>query len=427
MIMMKQRKLFMTFIISSFIFLMGSVAYSQSADDDVSDNSSDSSYEVGEIVQKFKWQGNKNVFRYELVIELLSEELGEYVQLHCIDTKETEVRLPLKAGKYRYYLNVYNYLNSLDFRTDYQTFEIQKTYQPIITSVSPTIIYLEDAQSGIFTVEGMNLRPETIFTVESDIYEIPAKILSTDSEFKRSRIKINPELLDTGTYYIRAVNNGGLFDTSGTIKVSFRKTKDLNVSIDYAPVALLDIDSTKPAESLADKDTLIEFFSDDDRSGVFWPLGFDGRVSFLPYKTANIFLGAEFGINFFNLKYTNSINGQNSYTIRAPAYSMHLDFVSQFILKKSLPWKIVLDTHIGGGLFGFAGMTTEYPNLISKPMWSADVSANAGFALQIYRWSNVFMEAGTDFVFAATSYHESDSSPMMVYYIQPRVGIGWQF
>ena len=423
---------FMTFLISSLIFLVGNRAFAQAAKS-VTDNSSYFLNDDNELVQRFTWQGNKNVFRYEFVLEQYNDELGDYVQIQFIDTKETEVEMPLNAGKYRYYLNIYNYLNYLDYSTEYINFEIVQTYHPIITSVSPTVIYLEEPQSGIFTVEGMELRPETVFTLESNIYEIQAKVLSTDSEFKRSRIKIDPELLDTGTYYIRAVNPGGLFDTSGTIKIAFKKPMDLDVSVGYAPVGLLDIDKTRPTSTsdfTADtNDTLIEFFSD-DRSGIFWPLGADARITFIPYKSTAVFLGAGLGINFFRMKYQkNDAAGSWLYTIRAPAYSMHLDFVSQFVLKKSLPWKIVLDVHAGGGVFGFAGLKFEFPNFTSDPLWSTDICLNAGVTLKVYRWARFFIEAGSDFMWSVT-YSEDNSSnysPMMVYYIQPRIGVGWQF
>ncbi len=420
---------FMTFLISSLIFLVGTKAFAQ-ATKPVADNSSYFLNDDNELIQRFTWQGNKNVFRYEFVLEQYNDELGDYVQIQFIDTKETEVELPLNAGKYRYYLNIYNYLNYLDYSTEYINFEIIQTYHPIITSVSPTVIYLEEPQTGIFTVEGMELRPDTIFTLENNIYEIQAKILSTDSEYKRSRIKIDPELLDSGTYYIRAVNPGGLFDTSGTIKITFKKPMDLDVAVGYAPVALLDIDGTKDKN-----DTLIEFFSGEDRSNVFWPLGLDTRITFIPFKTANVFFGTGLGINFFRAKYTNYANGKISYTIKAPAYSMHLDFVSQFVLKKSLPWKLVLDVHAGAGSFGFAGLVLEFPHYTTEPpLWSADVCMDAGVSLQIYRWKRFFFEVGSDFIWSITYSEEKNTennsthySPMMVYYIQPRLCVGWQF
>ncbi len=425
---MRNRRI-VTFLISSLIFLAGNRAFAQ-ATKPVADNSSYFLNDDNELVQRFTWQGNKNVYRYEFVLEQYNDELGDYVQIQFIDTKETEVELPLNAGKYRYYLNIYNYLNYLDYSTEYINFEIVQTYHPIITSVSPTVIYLEEPQTGIFTVEGMELRPDTIFTLENNIYEIQAKILSTDSEYKRSRIKIDPELLDSGTYYIRAVNPGGLFDTSGTIKITFKKPMDLDVAVGYAPVGLLDIDKTKDTSDANHNDTLIEFFSGDDRSGIFWPLGLDARITFIPFKTAGVFFGTGLGINWFRAKYTNYANGKESYTIKAPAYSMHLDFVSQFVLKKSLPWKIVLDVHAGGGLFGFAGLKLEFPHYTSDPLWSADICLDVGASLQVYRWKRFYFEAGSDFLWAITYSEDKKTgknSPMMIYYIEPRIGIGWQF
>ena len=425
---MRSRR-FMTFLISSLIFLVGNKAFAQAAKS-VTDNSSYFLNEDNELIQRFTWQGNKNVFRYEFVLEQYDDAKGDYVQIQFIDTKETSVEMPLNAGKYRYYLKIYNYLNYLDYRTEYINFDIVQTYHPIITSVSPTVIYLEEPQSGIFTVEGMELRPDTIFTLENNIYEIQAKVLSTDSAYNRSRIKIDPELLDSGSYYIRAVNPGGLFDTSGTIKITFKKPMDLDVAVGYAPVGLLDIDKTKDTSDANHNDTLVEFFSGDDRAGIFWPLGLDARVTFIPFKTANVFFGTALGINWFRAKYTNYANGKESYTIIAPAYTMHLDFVSQFVLKKSLPWKIVLDAHAGGGLFGFAGLKLKFPHYTSDPLWSADICLDTGVSLQVYRWKRFYFEAGSDFLWAITYSEDKNTgknSPMMVYYIQPRIGVGWQF
>ena len=114
---------FMTFLISSLIFLVGTKAFAQ-ATKPVADNSSYFLNDDNELIQRFTWQGNKNVFRYEFVLEQYNDELGDYVQIQFIDTKETEVELPLNAGKYRYYLNIYNYLNYLDYSTEYINFEI---------------------------------------------------------------------------------------------------------------------------------------------------------------------------------------------------------------------------------------------------------------------------------------------------------------
>lgn len=427
--MRMRNKRFMTFLISSFIFLIGNKIFAQEANN-VNNNSSYFLNDDNELVQRFSWQGNKNVYRYEFILEQLNEKTDEYVQIQFIDTRETEVTLPLNAGKYRYYLNIYNYLNFLDYSTEYINFEIIKTYHPIITSVSPTVIYLEEPQTGIFTVEGMELRPETVFTLESNIYEIQAKVLTTDTDYGKTRIRIDPELLDSGTYYIRAVNPGGLFDTSGTIKITFKKPMDLDVAVGYSPVALLDIDKTKDINDETHNDTLVEFFSGEDRSGIFWPLGFNTRITFIPFKSAGVFLGTGLGINYFNLHYDSYDGGQLNYTINAPAYTAHLDFVSQFVLKKTLPWKLVLDVHTGAGIFGFYGLYFHFPNFDSPKIWSADVCLDAGISLQVYRWTRFYFEFGSDFLWSIMYSKDNNTgkkSPMMLYYIQPRICVGWQF
>lgn len=427
---MKKIKI-ITLIISSLYLLLSTPLFAQSNKKAVNDNSSFFLNDENEIVQKFSWKGNKNVFRYEFILEQQNEE-GTFEQINFIDTKETEVSLPLLAGKYRYYLNIYNFLNALDYSTDYINFEIIRTYHPLITSVSPSTIYLEEPQTGIFTVEGLELRPDTIFTVESNFYEIPAKIISTSSDYTKSKIQIDPSLLDTGNYYIRAVNKGDLFDTSGTIKITYKKPMDLDVAIGYSPVIFLDIDKTKEATSgsFDANDTLIEFFSD-KREGIFWPLGLDARVTFIPYKASGFFMGTALGINVFRMNYTkNDEFGNELYTITAPAYAAHLDFVAQFILKKNMPWKIVLDTHAGVGAFGFGGLKFDFPNFTTDPLFSADICFNAGFALQFYRFNRFYIEGGCDFIGSITYSQDKSSQEknnMPLYYLQPRICVGWQF
>lgn len=422
---------FITFLISSLYLLSSVPLFAQSNKNEIQDNSSFFLNDENEIVQKFSWKGNKNVFRYEFILEK-QNEAGDFEQIEFIDTKDTEVTLPLLSGKYRYYLNIYNFLNYLDYSTDFINFEIIQTYHPLITSVSPSIIYLEEPQTGIFTVEGMELRPDTVFTVETNIYEIPAKIISTSSDFTKSKIQIDPALLGTGNYYIRAVNKGGLFDTSGTIKITYKKPMDLDVAVGYSPAILLDIDKTKDRTSgnFDANDTIIEFFSD-SREGVFWPLGIDARVTFIPYKASGFFMGAAFGFNTFRLKYTKEDDSGNElYTITAPTYAAHLDFVAQFILKKSMPWKIVLDTHAGIGSFGFGGLKFDFPNFTSDPLFSADLCFDAGFSLQFYRFNRFYIEGGCDFIGAITYSKDKTSQQkddMPLYYLQPRICVGWQF
>ena len=72
--------------------------------------------EDNEIMQHFTWKGADTVFRYEFLLEKLNDE-GEYEYLDLIETKETEVSISLRSGKYRYLIKVYNYLNQMDFQT----------------------------------------------------------------------------------------------------------------------------------------------------------------------------------------------------------------------------------------------------------------------------------------------------------------------
>lgn len=388
--------------------------------------------EDNEIMQRFTWKGADTVYRYEFLLEKLNDN-NEYEYFDLLETKETEVSISLRSGKYRYLIKVYNYLNQMDFQTKWVNFEVKKVYQPVITSVTPVTIFLDEGPSGIFTINGLELREDTVYTLENNWYEISTEVLERDVLHERAKIKVNPNLLDTGTYYIRAVNEGGLFDTSGTIRVGFAKPLDVTVAAGWTGLYMLD--KYKQYNATEGASTLRQFFNDrnttnGDSDILFWPFGLNAKVTVIPYKTARFYLGAGLNLNATYLKYTSYDYGSESYTIKAPLYTAGVNGNVLFILKKRVPFRILADIHAGLGILGFMGLTVITPNHQSDPAFTLAPCLYAGADLQFFVTKKMFFTTGADFVWAITPSRNKETrklDPMSIQFVRPSVSFGWMF
>ena len=431
---MNKLKFFKTFTILLFLLVHGTIVFAKPEDTNINTEIIEKSakekdlgekvFEITEdnrILQKFSWDGDKTIYRYDFVLEKLEGNSYKQIQVIPLEPQVQEIELPLEIGKYRYCLNVYNFLGGFDYKTDYIEVKIQKTAFPIITEITPSIIYLEEVQDGIFTVEGFELSKETRFTVENDFFEISAILLETDSESHKAKIQINPELINNGKYYIRAVNPGGLEDISENFRVTFKKPMDLDISAGIAGMFLLDMMDNTPHNEKNGADSLIEFFSN-NREGIFWP-GVSGRITFIPLKTTRFYMGGGVTASTFWLDYTNRDpdTKQKLYTIHAPTYSAYADVNFQFVLRKKMPFKTVADIHGGLGAMGFAGLWIQFSNnSTTDNIISLAPSFNVGASLQVYVLNRLYIEGNCDF-----SYTQMKDMP--VFHLQPTLSAGWQF
>ena len=427
--MQKRIKSILTLIIFSFVLGMSSTnLFAQNS------GKKEATYltEDNEIMQHFTWKGADTVYRYEFLLEKLNDE-GEYEYLYLFDTRETELSVSIRSGKYRYLIKVYNYLNQMDFQTKWVYFEVKKVYQPVITSVTPVTIFLDEGPSGIFSITGLELREDTVYTLENNWYEISTEVLERDNLHERAKIRVNPNLLDTGTYYIRAENEGGLFDTSGTIRVGFAKPLDITVAAGWT--GLFMVDQYTKYNATEGASTLRQFFNNrnttnGDNDVLFKPFGVNAKVTVIPYKTAHFYLGGGLSLNATYLKYTSYDNGSESYTIKAPLYTAGVNGNVLFILKKRVPFRVLADIHAGLGVLGFMGLTVISPNHQSDPAFTVAPCLYAGADLQFYITKKMFFTAGADFVWAISPSRNKETNkmdPMSIQFVRPAVSFGWQF
>ena len=181
--------------------------------------------------------------------------------------------------------------------------------------------------------------------------------------------------------------------------------------------------------------TLRQFFNDrnttnGDNDVLFCPFGVNAKVTVIPYKTAKFYLGGGLNLNATYLKYTSSDYGSESYTIKAPLYTAGVNGNVLFILKKSVPFRVLADLHAGLGVLGFMGLTVISPNHQSDPVFTIAPCLYAGADLQFYITKKMFFTTGADFVWAISPSRDKETNkmdPMSIKFVRPTVSFGWQF
>lgn len=385
-----------------------------------------------EFVQKFTWEEMEYVLKYEFTLEQWIEPQDEqpeknsrkdkkekqsveeaeepaaphWEQIELIETKETEINLTLTAGKYRYKIAVYNLLGAVELITEWENVDIIKAYQPELKDVSPVLIYLEEPQTGIFTLEGIDLREnaKVYFLGKKSLFKINAEIIERDDKNKKMKVRVNPLLLDTQQYSVVIVNEGGLKSSFNPVTVKFKKPVDLDVSAGYScPINVFD-------------NTFKEFLKQ-----RVWPLGVDAKISFMPFKHTWGYwgMGVSGSYTLMNKKINNyQINGNliNGYVTAVYQYPLRVATNQDNVTKHILTFEV----HAGAGFTYFKDFVFKFPHdIVTEPLNSFNISAVAGGAVQMYISNRLFAEFNLDATYTLCS-------DMQMINVVPAINIGYQ-
>lgn len=351
------------------------------------------------VRQKFTWDKSEDVLKYVFKMEQ-KDKKGNFVQIYEEETVKTSVETTMQAGEYRYKIFVYNFLGLLEVETDWIYIEIIKAYQPKISNVGPTVLYMEEEQDGVFTIDGSDLTENTIFSLSTSHKNADGKLKAVITENSRNgrhvKIQFNPDDLNTGTYSLIATNPGGLREFYDSIIIRWKKPTDFDISFGYAPLYIV-----------YDK-TFADYFG----SG-FIPLGANFRMAFIPIKKKTYSFGAALSTSGGYIT-----NETDKFTVSTAVVSSNLQFVFQKYLYKR---QLMLDFHAGAGVTGMLFTTFEFPNEVySKPFNGIYLNLNAGLVMQYYVTKRAYLEAGVD-------YNHSFLPNMQFGFIQPSLSFGYQF
>lgn len=357
------------------------------------------------FIQRLFWDHNDYVLKYNVVIEKLKIEDSSWEEVVNQDTKESFIEVSLKVGNYHYKVISYNFLGKIEEQTDWIDFEIIKAIQPEINSATPSNIWLEERNDGLFRISGKDLSDKTVFQLRGTgllKYTITGTISKIAENGKSAEIQFPVDALDTGIYQFTVTNPGGLDDSEGPITIKFKKAMDFDISTGYSPALLLQNSSE-------------EYKSFTDYFGVNF-------IAYTPtVRLTWIFLKKRFG--FFGINLTPSffriINKQEGYSLSTNIWNANLNFVYQYPIIKQ---RLIVDTHLGMGVMFFQGMIFNFGNSISSPeLNSWNLSASVGVALQGYITNRLYCELGCDYSlgFLPNNY----SLGVLI----PYASVGWQF
>ncbi|MCQ2587047.1 MAG: hypothetical protein MJ174_02945 [Treponema sp.] len=355
------------------------------------------------VHQQFRWNKNDDVLKYTFLMEKKNKN-GDFVQIYKEETVETKVETTLEAGEYRYKIYAYNFLGLLEVETEWISIEIIKAYQPTITGLSPSVIYLEEDQDGKFWIDGTDLTENTLFSLstshKNEDGKYKAEILDVNKNNKHVQLQFDPDDLDTGVYSLIATNPGGLRYFYDSLQIKWKKPIDFDVSAGYAPLFVIY------------DDTFSHYFD-----SIFMGLSPNVRITFVPYKRKTSSFGIALSTTGTYVK-----NPTESYTISGYLGMANLQLVYQKYLYKR---KFMLDVHAGAGITGLYDFKFAYPinggdNVYSVPFNNIYVNANAGFCFQYYFTKRFYTEFGAD-------YQHSFIDGMMLGTVQPSLSFGYQF
>lgn len=357
------------------------------------------------FIQRLFWEASDYVLKYNVVVEKLNPEDSSWVEVVNQETKDSFIEVSLKVGNYHYKVISYNFLGKIEEQTEWIDFEIIKAIQPEINSASPSNIWLEERNDGLFKIGGKDLFDKTIFQLRGTgllKYTITGSIVKIAENGKSAEIQFPVEALDTGVYQFTVTNPGGLDDTEGPITIKFKKAMDFDISTGYSPSMLLQT-ATDEYKTFGD------YFG-----GSFTAYTPTIRLTWIFLKKRFGFFGINFTPSFFRMAYE-----QEGYSLSTNIWNANLNFVYQYpIIKK----RLILDTHFGMGVMFFQGMIFDFGNDVTSPeLNSWNLSASVGVALQGYITNRIYCELGCDYSlgFLPNNY--------ALGILIPYASVGWQF
>lgn len=355
------------------------------------------------FVQTLRWDPNPDVYKYDFTIEKEGRR-GKYELVDHQETTESFVNVTLSAGHYRYKLILYNYLGLPELETEWYPLDVIKAYQPKISSVSPSTIYLEEEQDGIFSIDGYELREDTTYVLKNGSTELVPLKVERDSRHRKVKLYFNPDDLDSGNWSVVATNVGGLKFDYNPVKIQFKKAQDFDIAGGYSFIWI-------PGDA-----TFKDYFQTQISA-----IGLSMRATYIFLKTKKLYYGVS--LNISNCYYANSLpkyDLSTFFTIASIDFNLQIPFMDK---------KVFWDLRIGGGLSAFYDMHFTFPHdLISPPLNLIAPNASLGTAVIFYPTKRLFLSLGVETSVTFNSVFDSEvDKRMYMFSIIPYIEVGYQF
>lgn len=387
------------------------------------------------IFQRLEWTADEYTLSFIVVIQIQSEEDGEYRDFDRRSTEENNINISLPPGKYRYSVIPYDLLGRPGNMSEWREMVILQAYRPLIESFYPDTFLMWKGENSQKTldIKGVNLLEDSEIYLRRDgdlLYPAGRDFHGTG----HVTLYFDDETLVPGTYEIY-VRNPGRFETTSSeeLVVKYRKQFDSYFKLSWLPMFPLygefssffgsDMQAFGGGISLemlyAKRETFtggVEFSLAThilNPASYFDPIfgGYDsyfeegpsgGGITYLEEKNAS---WIEFNINLLLRSY---------FLQKRMALTFRFGFGVSVRNRYGYPETDYEIYDLGGGNTVIMEFVEErYPQYETAPQW------NLGLSYMFRIRNNFYMEIGADYV----HYHIPDPSGSL----KPRLGIGWQF
>lgn len=372
---------------------------------EISASTTDSGYYLvntdkgAQFVQRLVWDDSGYVDHYTITIEQYNKRTKKYTVIAENETTTTSTEVSLSAGTYRYKIAIYNILGQLEIETDYEEFEIDVAYDPRISDVTPSAMYMEENPDGNIIISGHNIRSNASIELRREGKKnggyIP-DVKEVSSRGNRVNLHFDINSIAPGKYNVVITNPGGLTAKSEDITIRYKKQMDFDLSAGYA----------------------LNWVMFDDTFNTYlgtpvYPLSAALKMTFIPYKSPYGYFGC--GVL---ASYSYMFKEYDRYKITGNFISAQLNFVYQYPFAER---RIFFEAFAGGGIVYFMNFQFEFERGIKSPYTNiAAPSADIGVAMQFYFTKRLFIDVTVPFVYAFTK-------DMQFGTLIPQVTVGWQF
>ena len=316
--------------------------------------------------QIITWKEIPQAFAYELILEN-----AEGVELLKEKTQGTSLTISIPPGNYRYCIVVYNLLDKPEIRTGWRPIEVKKAEIPVIESVSPNSLYMEEEKFQI-TIKGSNLLPDAEYRLVDEKTGLAVMRIRdfTNEDGETVIIQLPQNRISFGDYLVKVTNPGGISDISESgFRVRYQKPVDLGLSGGWSPFI--------PLYSNWVKETW---------NKGFYPLATVVRADLFVAKRRWGHIGPEIYTHFLYMK-----GGIDTATVNSFYMRLGLNCVYKYLFTP----RFQLVARLGAGV-AFNSHSFDYEGTDGSKMTSADFFITAGAGFQIYINRKLFIEAGAD-------------------------------
>jgi len=346
------------------------------------------------FIQRLVWEKVEYALHYEVLIHVLDN--GGYREYTKDTTDDDLLLVSLPPGKYRFSVTPYDLLKARGEPSGWREFEVFPAHQPVISSFTPEIFYLDRIADRELLLSGDNLLEESeIYLKNGSDLLYPDKVIAVG---KSATLLFDDMKLVPGSYDIYVKNPGGLSTQSGKFEVGYRKPLDIFLKLAWVP--LIPVYGEKVVV--------------DNPALSFTGMSFSFEV--ISSRRGDINGGLELAasVHYFNpgvVLRTSADDSEDSvYNILGTLYTAYdLNIVLQKRFNRGT-MAFSFRFGVGGAVVDDIGLS-DYNDVAIK--------FNLGVEYMVRLYKVFYLEAGLDY-----NIHASENYPD---FLKPRLGIVWQF